>query len=52
MHTYAHIIHVRIDIIIVVDPVPCGEISRDAFIEMSWLKYAAEFQGRQDFEVR
>ena len=37
---------------IVVDPVPCGEISRAAFIGMSWLKYAATFRGRRDFEVR
>ena len=36
---------------IVVDPVPCGEILRAAFIGMSWLKYAAIFRGRQDFEV-
>ena len=30
---------------IVVDPVPCGEISKAAFIGMSWLKYAATFKG-------
>ena len=30
---------------IVVDPVPCSEISRAAFIGMSWLKYAATFWG-------
>ena len=37
---------------IVVDPMPCGEISRAAFIGMSWLKYAAIFRGRRDFEVQ
>ena len=37
---------------IVIDPVPCGEISRVAFIGMCWLKYVARFRGRQDFEVR
>ena len=36
---------------IVVDPVPCGEILRAAFIGMSWLKYAATFRGWQNFEV-
>ena len=35
----------------VVDPLPCGEITRAAFNGVSWLKYAATFQGRQDFEV-
>ena len=30
---------------IVVDPVPCGEISRAAFIGMCWLKYASRFRG-------
>ena len=42
----------RVHADIVVDPVPCGEISRVAFIGMCWLKYAAIFRGRQDFEVR
>ena len=28
---------------IVVDPVPCGEISRVAYIVMSWLKYVVTF---------
>ena len=36
---------------IVVDPVPCGDILRVVFIRMCWLKYAATFQGRRDFEV-
>ena len=48
---YAHIMHVRIRIN-VVDPLPCGEISRSVFIGMSWQKHAATFQGRWDFEVR
>ena len=29
-----------------------GEISRAAFIGMSWLNYAATFRGQQNFEVR
>ena len=37
---------------IAVDPLPCSEISRAAFIGTSWQKDAAGFQGRQDFEVR
>ena len=39
---YARIMRVRIRII-VVDPLPCGEISRAAFIGMSWQKHAARF---------
>ena len=35
---------------IVVDPVPCGDISRVAFIRMCWLKYGATFRGQRDFE--
>ena len=35
---------------IAVDPLPCGEISRAAFIGMSIQKHAARFQGRRDFE--
>ena len=34
----------------VVDPLPCGGISRAAFIGMSWQKHAATFRGRRDFE--
>ena len=34
---------VHIHIIIVVDPVPCGEVLRMAFIRMNWLKYAVTF---------
>ena len=35
---------------VVVDPLPCGEVSRVASLGMSWLKYAVTFRGRQDFE--
>ena len=34
---------------IVVDPLPCGEISRAVFI---WMKYVVTFRGWQDFEVQ
>ena len=34
------------------DPLPCGEISRAAFIGMSMHKRAVRFQGWWDFEVR
>ena len=44
--------HVRAHMYIVVDPVPCGEISMVAFIGMSRLKYAVTFRGWRDFEVR
>ena len=37
MHARAHTYN------IIVNPVPCGEISRAAFIRMSSLKYAATF---------
>ena len=33
------------------DPSPCGEISRAAFIGMSWQKYAMPFRGQRDLEV-
>ena len=54
LYLYAPVMRVRIhNNIIVVDPVPCGEISRAAFyIGMSWLKYAATFQGAARFEIR
>ena len=48
---YARIMHVRIRIN-VVDPLPCGKISRAAFIGMSWQKHAVTFRGWWDFEVR
>ena len=44
--TYNSRAHTYID----VDPVPCSEISRVAFIGISCLKYAATFRGRRDFE--
>ena len=34
------------------DPLPCGEISRAAFIGMISEKHAAIFRGWWDFEVR
>ena len=37
---------------IAVDPLPCGEILRAAFIGTSWQIDAVTFQGRRDFEVR
>ena len=37
---------------IAVDPSPCGEISRAAFIGTSWQKYVARFQGWWDFKVQ
>ena len=45
--------HARVRIhIMAVDLLPCGEISRAAFIGMSWQKHAATFRGQRDFEVR
>ena len=44
--------NVRAHTYIVVDPLPCSEISRAAFIGMSWLKYEVTFQGRWDFGVQ
>ena len=35
-----------------VDPLPCGENLRAAFIGTSWQIDAATFRGRWDFEVR
>ncbi|MCG8623652.1 MAG: hypothetical protein MJE68_16870 [Proteobacteria bacterium] len=37
---------------IAVDPLPCGEISRAAFIGTSWQINVATFRGRRKFEVR
>ena len=34
-----------------VDPLPCSEILRVAFIGMSWQKRAVTFRGQWDFEV-
>ena len=48
---YARMMRVRIRIN-VVDPLPCGKISRAAFIGMNWQKHAARFRGWRDFEVR
>ena len=38
--------------IIAVNPLTCSEISRAAFIRMSWQQHVATYQGQQDFEVR
>ena len=37
--------------IIAGDPLPCGEISRAAFIGMSSQKYATTLRGRRDFDI-
>ena len=42
----------RVHTYIIVNPVPCGAISRAAFIGMNWLKYVARFRGQRNFEVR
>ena len=43
--------HVCLNMYIAVDPLPYGEISRVAFIGISWKKHAATYQVRWDFEV-
>ena len=50
-YLYARIMRVRVHTYIAVDPIPCGEISRVAFIGKSLQKHVATFQGRRDFEV-
>ena len=48
---YVHVRIMRMRMRInVVDPLPCGEISRTAFIGMSWQKRVATFRGWRDFE--
>ena len=47
MYLYAHIM--RVPVYIAVDPVPCDEILRAAFIGMSWLKYAVTFSRAAGF---
>ena len=42
--------HMRIPV--AVDSLPCHEISRMAFIGVSWQKHAAAFQGWQNFKVQ
>ena len=49
---YAHTMHVCLNMYIAVDPLPYGEISRVAFIGISWKKHAAAFQGWRNFEVQ
>ena len=43
-------VNARVHMEIAVNPVPCGEISRVAFIGTCWQIDAARFRGRQDFE--
>ena len=48
---FVRMYNARAHMYIAVDPLPCSEISRAAFIGKSLQKHVATFRGQRDFEV-